>query len=120
MNHDALDVRNRRSTGTHVGGEISRYWRGTPTRVDTDEDELRAGDESVVPCSPCCLTHGKAGSPVMSQGLVESKHISRKRGGPVIDDRLPYGRPAPRPSEHIHAGTPEQHLPTGSLEQGEE
>jgi len=120
MHRDALHVPGGVAPGIHVFAEFLRH-RDRPTiSIDADEDELRAGNEGVVPNPSRSLTHRKTGAPVMGKHLLKTKHVAREGGRPVVDDRLAQRRPGTTPGEHVHAGATAQHFPAGPLEQTEE
>ena len=120
MHRDALHIPGRATPSVHVFAEFLRDRNRPALAIDADEDELRAGNESVVSYPSRRLTHGKTGAPMMGEELLKAEDIAGKGSRPVVD-RPSSATPAKRPpGEHVHAGPPRQHLPAGPLEEAEE
>jgi hypothetical protein len=120
VHHEPLQIPDRSSTRVHGPTELLRDRNWPTIAVDADKDELRTGDQGVIPDTPGSLTHGEAGSSMVSEHLLKAKYITRECGSPVVHDRLSQSRPGACASKHIHAGPPMEHLPAGALEQTEE
>ncbi len=99
--------------------ELTRHRDRPAFPIDADEDELRRGNEGVVPHPTGGLPHGEAGAAMMGEGLVEAEDIAGERRRMIVDHRFPHRGPGAGAGEDIHAGSLDQHLPPGALEETE-
>ena len=105
VHRNALHVPRRAGPSVEVLAELLGHRNRPAFAIDTNEDELGAGNEDVVSNPPRGLPHRKAGTPVVGEHLLKTKHVTRESGRPVIYDRLPQRRPRAAAGEHVHSRT---------------
>jgi hypothetical protein len=88
MHHDPLQVTCGCRSRVHGPAEFLGDRNGAALTIDTNKYKLGTGNQSVIPHPSRGLTHGKAGTPMMSEHLLETEHVAGKSGRAIVDDRL--------------------------------